>query len=84
MLSNIVTHTNSFIKDIRDRIKKPINTYSEMTLMELDALFGVFITSGAKKDNHVSEEEMFSQEFGSPVYRCAMSENCFNFLMRCL
>ena len=84
MLSNIVTHTNTFIKDMRDRMKKPTNTYSDMTLMELDALLGVLITAGAKKDNHVSAEEMFSQEFGCSVYRCAMSESRFSFLMRCL
>ena len=84
MLSDIVTHTNVFIKEIRDKVQKPTNTYSDMTLMELDALLGVLITAGARKDNHLPAEEMFSNEFGCSLYRCAMSESRFSFLMRCL
>lgn len=41
-------------------MKKPTNTYSDMTLMELDESLGVLTTAGAKNDSHVSAEEMFS------------------------
>ncbi|XP_066982812.1 piggyBac transposable element-derived protein 4-like [Macrobrachium rosenbergii] len=52
--------------------------------MELKALLGMLIMAGARKDNHLTTEEMFSPALGCPFYRSAMSERCFAFLMRSL
>lgn len=48
------------------------------------ALIGVLIQAGAKQDNHRTLEEMFSNQHGAPLYRAAMSERRFNFLLRCI
>lgn len=36
------------------------------------------------KDNHVSTLEMWKLHFGSPIYKAAMPEERFCFLIRCL
>lgn len=51
---------------------------------EIRALLGILISSGCQRDNHLSTREMFSPQTGSPLYRAAMSEEPFTFLVSCL
>ncbi|GLD46315.1 piggyBac transposable element-derived protein 4-like protein [Lates japonicus] len=47
-------------------------------------MLGIFIFSGGQKDNHLSTKEMWNPSTGAPVYRAAMSEGRFSFLLACL
>ena len=46
--------------------------------------FLILVFSGCQRDNHLSVEEMWSPELGSPFYRSAMGQVRFEFLNRCL
>ena len=85
MLADVCMHTCTKIVDLRIKYKRQDNpTFKDLTLMELKALIGILILSGARKDNHLNTDEMFSAQLGCPFYRCVMSERRFNFLIRAL
>ncbi|XP_066942634.1 piggyBac transposable element-derived protein 4-like [Macrobrachium rosenbergii] len=85
LLAEVCMHTGDKITSLRDKVKRQNNpTFKDLQLMELKALLGVLIMAGARKDNHLTTEEMFSPALGCPFYRSAMSERRFAFLMRSL
>lgn len=48
------------------------------------AFIGILIMSGLKQDNHVPTQEMFSKTIGPALYRAAMGERRFAFLLRAI
>ncbi|XP_066937150.1 uncharacterized protein [Macrobrachium rosenbergii] len=85
MLGEVCMHTCDKIQDLRIKFKKQENpTFKDVSLMELKALLGILIMAGARKDNHLNTDEMFSVQLGCPFYRSIMSERRFNFLIRAL
>ena len=82
--TEVMHHTNSQISLLAPKFKARKATTELVTWNEIKALIGVLIMSGARKDNHVTTSEMWSQYFGAPLYRAAMSERHFCFLIRCL
>ncbi|KAL7637847.1 UNVERIFIED_CONTAM: hypothetical protein RMT77_011459 [Armadillidium vulgare] len=51
---------------------------------EVRALLGILLFSASQRDNHLSTLEMFNPKTGNQVYRSAMSEGRFSFLISCL
>ena len=85
VLAEVCMHTCDKIQKLRVQYKRQDNpTFKDMSLMELKALLGILIMSGARKDNHLNTDEMFSMQLGCPFYRSIMSERRFNFLLRAL
>lgn len=85
LLAEVCVHTAEKIDALREKVKRRDNpTFKDVSLMELKALLGVLIMSGARKDNQLSTEEMFSPALGCPFYRSVMSERRFCFLLRSL
>ena len=85
LLAEVCMHSMDKITSLRDKFKRQASpTFRDVTLLELKALLGILIMSGARKDNHLTTEEMFSPILGCPFYRSVMSERRFSFLLRCL
>ncbi|XP_068224544.1 piggyBac transposable element-derived protein 4-like, partial [Palaemon carinicauda] len=85
MLAEVVIHTNDKILTLRNKYKRQNDpTFKDVTLMELRAFLGILIMTGARKDNHLTAEEMFSKSLGCPFYRSIMSECRFAFIQRAL
>ena len=85
VLAEVCMHTSNKIMKLREKYKRQDNpTFKDMSLMELKALLGILLMSGARKDNHLNTDEMFSAQLGCPYYRSIMSERRFNFLIRAL
>ncbi|XP_068229423.1 uncharacterized protein, partial [Palaemon carinicauda] len=85
MLAEVVIHTNDKIITLRNKYKRQSDpTFKDLTLMELRAFLGILIMTGARKDNHLTAEEMFSKSLGCPFYRSILSERRFAFIQRAL
>lgn len=85
LLAEVVVHTNDKIIILRNLCKRQNDpTFKDLTLMELRAFLGILIMTGARKDNHLTSEEMFSKSLGCPFYRSVMSERRFAFIQRAL
>lgn len=84
ILDEILTNTNVRIATQAEKYKNKTATVDKATYNELSALIGILIFSGAKGDNDVTTKEMFSSKYGPALYRAAMSERRFCFLLRCL
>ena len=87
MLEDVVKYTNMKIEIFWATIG-PANhrssTYQLIDLMDLNAIIGMLIFSGSKKDNHTITQEMFSTWSGRPFYRALYSQKRFEFVLRCL
>ena len=84
IIKEMVKWTN---KIIPQRAAKYKNKKGGLFLTEADeirALIGLLIFSGGQRDNHLTTREMFSPKTGPPIYRAAMSEDRFCFLLSCL
>ena len=85
LLAEIVVHTNDKIVTLRSKYKRQSDpTFRDTSLMEFRAFLSILIMAGARKDNHLTAEEMFSRSLGCPFYRSVMSEGRFCFIMRAL
>lgn len=84
ILNEILKHTNTHIAMKAQKYGTKKATVDQATFSELSALIGILIFSGAKGDNDVTTKEMFSIKYGPALYRAAMSERRFSFLLRCL
>ena len=85
LLAEIVVHTNDKILTLRNEYKRHDDpTFKDLCLMEFRAFLGILIMTGARKDNHLQSEEMFSRSQGCPFYRSVMSERRFAFIQRAL
>lgn len=82
-LAAVCVNTNRKIQQILQHFKdETAVTSSVVGLMELKALFGILIVSGAKGDNHISSTQIWPQLHGCPLYRSIVTERRFCFLMR--
>lgn len=84
LIQEIVTHTNVFIDSVASNYKVMRNTLKHTTTTEMKAFLGVLIMTAVRKDNHVFTREMWKSHLGLPIYRAAMAEDRFCFLIRCL
>ncbi|CAL9691030.1 unnamed protein product [Knipowitschia caucasica] len=84
IIDQIVTWTNIRIDAEAVKYRKRTGTFQRTTPAEMRALLGICIFSGCQKDNHLSTKEMWNPATGAPVYRAAMSECRFSFLLTCL
>lgn len=84
ILDEIVTWTNACIQLEAANYAKRTPVHSPVTYLELLSLLGILIFGGCQRDNHLSVEELWSPELGAPMYRAAMGQFRFEFLMRCL
>ncbi|KAL7868524.1 hypothetical protein SRHO_G00099080 [Serrasalmus rhombeus] len=84
IIDEIVTWTNIRIDAVAAKYLKRTATIQRTTAAEVRAMLGIFIFSGCQKDNHLSTKEMWNPSIGAPVYRAAMSEGRFSFLLACL
>ena len=85
LMAEIVVHTNDKIVTLRNKYKRQSDpTFKDITLLEFRAFLSILIMAGARKDNHLTTEEMFSRSQGCPFYRSVMSEGRFCFIQRAL
>ena len=82
--AELVYYTNEKIALLSKSYKSDKATTGETGISELKALVGILVMSGLKNDNHVSSRAMWNPFDGCPLYRSAMSNARFVFLMRCL
>lgn len=85
IISAILTWTNQSIEKLAAKYKeKKTPTTDKAYFNEIMAFIGILIMSGLKQDNHVPTQEMFSKTIGPALYRAAMGERRFAFLLRAL
>ncbi|XP_068242339.1 piggyBac transposable element-derived protein 4-like [Palaemon carinicauda] len=85
LLAKMFFHTNDKIIILRNKCKRQNNpTFKDLTLIGFHAFLGILIMTGARKDNHLTSEEMFSKSQGCPFYSSVMSERRFSFIQRAL
>ena len=85
LMAEIVVHTNDKIVTLRSKYKRQSDpTFKDIALLEFRAFLSILIMAGARKDNHLTTEEMFSRSQGCPFYRSVMSESRFSFILRAL
>lgn len=84
IIDEIVTWTNIRIDAEAAKYQRRTATVQRTTAAEVRAMLGIFIFSGCQMDNHLSTKEMWNPGTGAPVYRAAMSEGRFSFLLACL
>ena len=84
---DIVNHTNRKIAELRVSIGQnniQSASYKDTNLVEIKAVLGCLLLSGVLRDNTASTNTMFSSVFGTPFYRCVISQRRFDFLLRCM
>lgn len=84
LIQVIVTWTNKAIDTFASNYKRRSATFAPTVPLEVKALLGVLIISAQKCDEHIPTSEMWSVDTGCGLYRVAMSEARFRFLIRCL
>lgn len=84
MLTEIVRCTNIQIQRKRTAYAKERAVLDPTSLIEIKALIGLLLHTGANNDNHMTVEEMFSPRHGPSIYRSTMTAFRFNFLLRCI
>nr|CAH7753487.1 unnamed protein product [Callosobruchus chinensis] len=82
ILSEILVHTNEEINRTKTKFLREQRYIDVTNKTELEALFGLLYDSNALKDNHVDVEELWSKQYGPPIFRATMSKNRFNFLIK--
>ncbi|XP_064122543.1 uncharacterized protein LOC135226764 [Macrobrachium nipponense] len=67
LLAEVIVFTNDKIVTLRNKFKRQNDpTFKDLSLMEFRAFLGILIMTGARKDNHLTSEEMFSRSLGCP------------------
>ena len=85
IINVILKWTNQSIEKLAAKYKdKKTPTIDKAYFNEMMAFIGILIMSGLKQDNHVPTQEMFSKSMGPALYRAAMGERRFAFLLRAL
>ncbi|KAK3883287.1 hypothetical protein Pcinc_012324 [Petrolisthes cinctipes] len=83
-LDIVCAWTNRRIEIESIKYTKKTATHRGMEREEQLAFIGVLIFSGCQKDGNKSTCDMWSTDIGSPLYRAAMSQARFEFLLHCL
>ncbi|XP_068225485.1 piggyBac transposable element-derived protein 4-like [Palaemon carinicauda] len=76
--------TNKRMEIVASKYKKKTSTHKNVEREELRAFIGVLIFSGCQKDSHMSTCDMWSVDIGAALYRAAMSQARFEFILDCL
>ncbi|XP_060879204.1 piggyBac transposable element-derived protein 4-like [Metopolophium dirhodum] len=85
LINLVLIYTNQEIQRQRENYKnKNSANLSDLTLSELNALFGLLILAAALKNNHLTTNLLFDSSFCGNRYRATMSEKRFCFLINCL
>ncbi|KAL7636422.1 UNVERIFIED_CONTAM: hypothetical protein RMT77_013197 [Armadillidium vulgare] len=84
IINEIVKWTNKKIEIMNKRYKRQTMSLTTTKPAEVRALLGILLFSASQRDNHLSTLEMFNPKTGNQVYRSAMSEGRFSFLISCL
>jgi hypothetical protein len=85
IMQEILIHTNEEIARKKVKYSRVTDgSLKEVTLDELDALFGILFLSAALKDNHLATRLMFDTSYSGSRYRATFSERRFCFLLDCL
>ncbi|XP_068229338.1 piggyBac transposable element-derived protein 4-like [Palaemon carinicauda] len=83
LLAEVVVHTNDKIINLRNKCKQQNDpTFKDLILMDFRAFLGILIMTGARKDNHLTSEEVSSKSQGFPFYKSVISEHHFCFIQR--
>ena len=85
MLASVVMYSNQRLELLRAKYGRQYSVaFRDLDLMELKAMVGLLIMTGACQDNHVSTKDMWDGMEGAPLYKSTMSERRFSMLMRIL
>ncbi|KAK3894969.1 hypothetical protein Pcinc_001262 [Petrolisthes cinctipes] len=84
VIREIVEWTNRKIEVSRRAYKTKDHKVANTNELEMKAFIGCLIMTGCQKSNHLSYKELWSPNYGCPVYRSAMSSTRFEFLVECL
>ena len=84
MISDIVLHTNKKMASKSSEWKDSPH-YSETSVPEIKAVFGLLYLAGAFRNNHRHLYELWKTDgTGIDVFPCTMSQRRFEFLITCL
>ncbi|KAK4315479.1 hypothetical protein Pmani_013394 [Petrolisthes manimaculis] len=83
-LDKICEWTNKRFETESSKYARKTATHKILERDELLAFIGVLIFSGCQKDNHMSTCDMWSADIGAPLYRAAVSQSRFEFIITCL
>lgn len=84
IIDEIVVCTNKKIETEAAKNARQTSAHSSTVPAEIRALLGIMVYRGCQKDSHLTAEDMWSPITGIDMYRAAMSERRFCFLLRCL
>lgn len=84
LMDEVLLRTNEYMEQAATKYKIQNTTTSQVTIEELRALLGIFILSGALKNNHLSTQELFDPSICGSQSLAAMSCKRFEFLVKCL
>ena len=82
MLDLVVQYTNAEIENYRasnERTNSPAQS-TNVTKIEIEAYIGLLYLGGYQRQSSVAVEELWSNEFGSNLYRSTMTEMRFKFI----
>lgn len=82
ILNTIVIHTNEEIVRNQAMFTKKQRYTDPTNQIEIEALVGLLYLSGALRKNHLNIDEIWSKEYGPPIFRATMSKNRFTFLIK--
>ncbi|XP_014478707.1 PREDICTED: piggyBac transposable element-derived protein 4-like [Dinoponera quadriceps] len=84
MINIIVEFTNAKIRKKSTKYASKQWYIAPTDPIEIKALLGLLYMGGVLKDSDLRTADMFSNRYGPPIFRCVMSKNRFEFLLRCL
>ncbi|XP_067614094.1 piggyBac transposable element-derived protein 4-like [Eurosta solidaginis] len=84
LMNEVLLRTNEYIDQAARNYKIQSTTTSQVTKEELRSLLGIFVLSGALKNNHLSSNELFDPTICGSQNLAAMSCKRFEFLVKFL
>lgn len=82
MIDKIVLHTNTEIEVSKIKYSDNLCSFIKPTdNCEIKAFIGLLYMSGVLKKSGLRLEDMFSEAYGPPIFRCTMSQKRFSFLL---
>ncbi|KAF6203563.1 hypothetical protein GE061_001895 [Apolygus lucorum] len=83
MIGDIVRYTNHEIERSKLKSVDPNHYVLRSTCVaEIKALIGLLYMSGVMKNSGLSQQDLFSEAYGPPVFRCTMPQKRFDFLLQ--
>jgi hypothetical protein len=84
MLQKILIHTNEETECQKINYTTAQHYIIPTNVTELKAFIGLLYLRGVLKNSHLTTNDMWSENFGPPIFRCTMSKNRFQFLINSL